>query len=170
MAFTSLNHHLDLSWLSEAFWSLRRDAAPGVDGQTFQDYQANLDANLRSLLERAKSGTYRAPPVRRVYIPKGSGSLETRPIGIPTLEDKILQRAVVMALESIYEQDSSTARTASGQGGRHTRRWRTCGGRRQARALVGCWRSISGSSSTLWITAICVRCWREGYATGCCFG
>jgi len=105
MAFTSLNHHLNLSWLLEAFWSTRRDGAPGVDGQTAQDYEADLVANLRSLLDRAKSGTYRAPPVRRVHIPKGQGSKETRPIGIPTLEDKILQRAVVMALQPIHEQD-----------------------------------------------------------------
>jgi group II intron reverse transcriptase/maturase len=105
MAFTSLNHHLNLSWLLEAFWSTRKDGAPGVDGQTFEDYYADLVANLRSLLDRAKSGTYRAPPVRRVHIPKGSDPKETRPIGIPTLEDKILQRAVVMVLEPIYEQD-----------------------------------------------------------------
>jgi len=105
MAFTSLNHHLNLSWLLEAFWSTRRDGAPGVDGQTVQDYEADLVNNLRSLLERAKSGTYWAPPVRRVHIPKGSDPKETRPIGIPTLEDKILQRAVVMVLEPIYEQD-----------------------------------------------------------------
>jgi RNA-directed DNA polymerase len=105
MGFTSLNHHLDPSWMLQAFASTRKDGAPGVDGQTWKDYQANLDANLRSLLDRAKSGTYRAPPVRRAHIPKGSGSKETRPIGIPTLEDKVLQRAVVMALEPIYEQD-----------------------------------------------------------------
>jgi RNA-directed DNA polymerase len=105
MAFTSLNHHLDLGWLLEAFWSTRKDGAPGVDGQTFQDYEAHLATNLRALLDQAKSGTYWAPPVRRVYIPKGSDPKETRPIGIPTLEDKILQRAVVMVLEPIYEQD-----------------------------------------------------------------
>jgi RNA-directed DNA polymerase len=105
MGFTSLNHHLDLDWLREAFWRTRRDGAPGVDGQTAQGYEANLETNLRSLLDRAKSGTYRAPPVRRVYIPKGSDPKEKRPIGIPTLEDKVLQRAVVMALEPIYEQD-----------------------------------------------------------------
>jgi group II intron reverse transcriptase/maturase len=75
------------------------------DGQAFQDYEADLVANLRSLLERAKSGTYRAPPVRRAHVPKGAGSPETRPLGIPTLEDKVLQRAVVMALEPLYEQD-----------------------------------------------------------------
>jgi group II intron reverse transcriptase/maturase len=106
MAFTSLNHHLNLTWMLQAFWSTRRDGAPGVDGQTAQDYEANLATNLSSLLDRAKSGTYRAPPVRRVHIPKpGGNSQETRPIGIPTFEDKVLQRAVVMALEPIYEQD-----------------------------------------------------------------
>lgn len=104
MAFTSLNHHLDLDWLREAFFRTRKNGAPGVDGQTWADYAENLEENLRSLLERAKSGSYRAPPVRRVRIPKGTGP-ETRPIGIPTLEDKVLQRAVVMILEAIYEQD-----------------------------------------------------------------
>ena len=104
MAFTSLNHYLDLRWLHEAFLRTRKDGAPGVDGQTWIQYADNLEENLQSLLGRAKSGTYRAPPVRRVYIPKGTGK-ETRPIGIPTLEDKVLQRAVVMILEAIYEQD-----------------------------------------------------------------
>jgi RNA-directed DNA polymerase len=104
MGFTSLAHHIDLRWLYEAFCRTRTDGATGVDGQTAADYAAHLGDNLRSLLERAKSGTYRAPPVRRVYIPKGSGP-ETRPIGIPTLEDKVLQRAVVMVLEAVYEQD-----------------------------------------------------------------
>jgi RNA-directed DNA polymerase len=104
MAFTSLNHYLDLNWLREAFRRTRKDGAPGVDGQTWAGYAENLEENLQLLLDRAKSGTYRAPPVRRVHIPKGTGP-ETRPIGIPTLEDKVLQRAVVMVLESIYEQD-----------------------------------------------------------------
>jgi group II intron reverse transcriptase/maturase len=104
MAFTSLNHYLDVDWLREAFHRTRKDGAPGVDGQTWAEYAENLEENLQSLLGRAKSGTYRAPPVRRAYVPKGPGS-ETRPIGIPTLEDKVLQRAVVMVLEAIYEQD-----------------------------------------------------------------
>ncbi len=104
MAFTALNHYLDLDWLREAFHRTRKNGAPGVDGQTWADYAENLEANLQGLLDRAKSGTYWAPPVRRVHIPKGTGG-ETRPIGIPTLEDKLLQRAVVMVLESIYEQD-----------------------------------------------------------------
>jgi len=104
MGFTSLNHHIDLTWLHEAFRRTRRDGAPGVDGQTARDYEADLRGSLQSLLDRAKSGIYRAPPVRRVHIPKGTGT-ETRPIGIPTLEDKVLQRSVVMVLEAIYEQD-----------------------------------------------------------------
>ncbi len=106
MGFTSLNHHLDQAWLVEAYRRTRKDAAPGVDGQTAADYGSGfpLWEKLGSLLDRAKSGTYRAPPVRRVRIPKGTGN-ETRPLGIPTLEDKVLQRAVVMALEPIYEQD-----------------------------------------------------------------
>jgi RNA-directed DNA polymerase len=103
-ALTSLNQHLDLAWLREAYRRTRKDGATGVDGQTAADYEKDLEGNLRSLLERVKSGTYRAPPVRRVHIPKGTGD-ETRPIGIPTLEDKVLQRAVVMLLEPIYERD-----------------------------------------------------------------
>jgi RNA-directed DNA polymerase len=104
MGFTSLAYFIDVEWLHHAYQRTRLDGAPGVDGQTATDYEANLLDNLQSLLDRAKSGTYWAPPVRRAYIPKGTGS-ETRPIGIPTYEDKILQRAVVMALEPIYEQD-----------------------------------------------------------------
>lgn len=104
MTFTTLAHHMDLGWMREAYRRTRKDGAVGVDGQTAADYAANLEENLRSLLERAKSGRYQAPPVRRVQIPKGSGSA-TRPIGIPTFEDKVLQRAVVMILEPVYEQD-----------------------------------------------------------------
>jgi RNA-directed DNA polymerase len=99
----SLAHHIDLHWLHQAYLRVRADGATGVDGQTAQDYATHLGDNLRSLLERAKSGTYWAPPVRRAHLPKGDG--DTRPIGIPTFEDKVLQRAVVMALEPVYEQD-----------------------------------------------------------------
>ena len=107
MGFTSLAYLMDIGWLREAFQRTRKDGAPGVDGQTWAQYATNLEANLQSLLDRAKSGTYRAPPVRRVHIPKAGSTTETRPIGIPTLEDKVLQRAVVMLLEPIYEQDFS---------------------------------------------------------------
>jgi RNA-directed DNA polymerase len=104
MGFTSLAHHIDLRWLYEAYLRTRSDGATGVDGQTVADFNTNLRGNLESLLNRAKSGTYRAPPVRRVHIPKGTSG-DTRPIGIPTYEDKVLQRAVVMVLEAVYEQD-----------------------------------------------------------------
>ena len=103
-ALTSLSHHIDIEWLREAYRRTRKGGATGVDGQSAREYAANLEENLQSLLDRAKSGRYRAPPVRRVRIPKGDGR-ESRPLGIPTFEDKVLQRAVVMLLEPVYEQD-----------------------------------------------------------------
>jgi group II intron reverse transcriptase/maturase len=104
VALHSLSHHIDVEWLRVAYKRTRKDGAPGVDGETSEQYSANLEENLRTLLDRAKSGDrYRAPPVRRVYIPKGKG--KRRPLGVPTFEDKVLQRAVLMALEPIYEQD-----------------------------------------------------------------
>jgi group II intron reverse transcriptase/maturase len=104
MVITSLSHHIDLEFLREAYHLTRKNGAPGIDGQTAEEYGRELDSHLQSLLDRFKSGRYWAPPVRRVYIPKGEGS-ETRPIGIPTIEDKILQRAVTMVLTAVYEQD-----------------------------------------------------------------
>jgi len=104
MVFTSLSHHIDIKWLREAYRATRKDGATGIDGQTAEAYAEDLEANLQSLLDRAKSGRYWAPPVRRTHIPKGTGS-ETRPIGIPTFEDKVLQRAIAMLLESVYEED-----------------------------------------------------------------
>jgi len=104
MVFTSLAHHIDLDWMKEAYRRTRKDGATGVDGKGADEYAIKLEDNLLSLLGRAKSGTYRAPPVRRVHIPKGDGK-QTRPIGIPTFEDKVLQRAIAMALEAVYEQD-----------------------------------------------------------------
>ena len=103
MVLNTLAHHIDVDWLREAYRRTRKDGATGVDGQTAGEYATKLEDNLRSLLDRAKSGAYRAPPVRRVHIPKGDG--RTRPLGIPTFEDKILQRAVAMLLDAVYEQD-----------------------------------------------------------------
>ena len=103
-AFRSLAHHIDIELLHEAFRRTRKDGATGVDGQTGRGYEDRLEENLCSLLDRFKSGQYKAPPVRRTYVPKGDGS-QTRPIGIPTFEDKVLQRAVTMVLEAVYEQD-----------------------------------------------------------------
>ena len=105
MAFTNLAHHIDIEWMLTAHARTRTDGAVGVDGQTAAEYEVNLEANLQNLLDRAKSGTYVAPPVRRVHIPKAGSATETRPLGIPTYEDKILQRAVLLALEPVYETD-----------------------------------------------------------------
>ena len=102
-AFMSLHHVIDVAWLREAYRRTRKNAAVGVDGQTAEQYAKHLEGNLADLLARFRAGTYRAPPVRRVHLPKGDG--RTRPIGVPTFEDKILQRAVAMVLEGIYEQD-----------------------------------------------------------------
>jgi RNA-directed DNA polymerase len=101
-ALTTLGHHIDVEWLKEAFQRTRQDGAAGVDGQTAAEYAARLEENLTDLLERVRTQRYVAPPVRRVHIPKEGG---TRPIGIPILEDKVLQRAVAMVLEAVYEQE-----------------------------------------------------------------
>lgn len=103
MVFTTLAHHMDVELLREAYRRTRKDGAVGVDHQSANEYADRLDENLQSLLGRLHSGRYRAPPVRRTYIPKGGG--KTRPIGVPTFEDKVLQRAVTMILEAVYEQD-----------------------------------------------------------------
>jgi len=104
-SFTSLAYYIDLEWLHEAYRRTRKDGAAGVDDVTAEDYEKDLENNLQSLLDRFKSGRYFAPPVKRVYIPKGDGKGSVRPIGIPALEDKVLQRAVGMVLSSLYEQD-----------------------------------------------------------------
>ncbi len=101
--FSALLHHVDLNRLRAAYWAIRPEAAPGVDGVTWEDYGQDLENNLRGLLARVHSGAYRASPSRRVYIPKADG--RQRPLGIATLEDKVLQRAVVEVLNAIYEED-----------------------------------------------------------------
>jgi group II intron reverse transcriptase/maturase len=103
VALSKLHHVIDLEWMKEAYRLTRKDGAPGIDDVTADDYAINLDANLLDLLDRIKSGHYKAPPVRRAYIPKTDGS--RRPLGIPTFEDKVAQRAIVMVLEAVYEQD-----------------------------------------------------------------
>jgi len=101
--FTALLHHVDFNRLRAAYAAIRRSAAPGVDGVTWQSYGQNLEANLQDLHARLHAGRYRAKPSRRSYIPKADGRL--RPLGIATLEDKIVQRAVVEVLGAVYEQD-----------------------------------------------------------------
>src|SRR4030095_11950638 len=101
--FTALLHHVTIELLRDAFLALKRRAAPGVDGVTWQDYESDLEGNLRGLHSRVHRGTYRALPVRRRFIPKPDG--KQRPLGIAGLEDKIVQRAVVTVLNAIYEED-----------------------------------------------------------------
>jgi group II intron reverse transcriptase/maturase len=102
--FTTLLHHVyDIDRLRAAYLALKRDAAAGVDGETWRHYGEDLEDNLQDLADRLKRGAYRAKPVRRAYIPKADG--RQRPLGVPTLEDKIVQRAVVEVLNAIYETD-----------------------------------------------------------------
>jgi RNA-directed DNA polymerase len=103
MVFTTLAHHIDVEWLGEAYRLTNKRSAAGIDGVTATEYGANLEENLQALHERLKSGQYKAPPVERVWLDKEDG--RKRPIGKPTFEDKIVQRAVVMLLEAVYEQD-----------------------------------------------------------------
>ena len=101
--FTALLHHVTIDLLKDAYSWLKREAAPGVDGRTWQSYKQNLEVNLAELHSRIHRGTYRALPSRRRYIPKPDG--RQRPLGIAALEDKIVQRAVVEVLNAIYEED-----------------------------------------------------------------
>jgi len=102
--FTALLHHVyDITRLRTAYLALKREAAPGVDGETWQHYGEAMEANLQTLAHRLKRGAYRAKPVRRVYISKEDG--RQRPLGVPALEDKIVQRATVEVLNAIYEPD-----------------------------------------------------------------
>src|SRR5689334_6316980 len=104
LRFTALLHHIyNLETLRMAYFSLKKEAAPGVDGETWRHYGEQLEGNLQDLSERLKRGAYRAKPVRRVYIPKADG--RQRPLGVTTLEDKIIQRAAVEVLNAIYETD-----------------------------------------------------------------
>ena len=101
--FTALLHHLTVDLLRESFLALKRKAAPGVDGVTWQDYEAGLEDRLIDLHGRVHRGAYRAQPSRRVYIPKSDG--RQRPLGVAALEDKIVQQATVTILNQIYEED-----------------------------------------------------------------
>lgn len=101
--FTLLLHHIDPAMLRTAFYALKRDAAPGVDGMIWETYERDLDRRIGDLHSRVKSGAYRAQPYRRSYIPKEDGS--KRPLAVAALEDKIVQRATAAVLSAIYEED-----------------------------------------------------------------
>src|SRR5689334_2963494 len=101
--FTALLHHIGPAMLRTAFYAIKRDAAPGVDGMTWQTYEQDLDRRIEDLHTRVRSGGYRAQPSRRSYIPKEDGS--KRPLAVAALEDKIVQRAMAAMLNAIYEED-----------------------------------------------------------------
>ena len=143
--FTSLAYYVDLEWMKEAYRRTRKDGATGVDGVTAAQYEEDLDNNLLGLLERFKSGSYYAPPVKRVYIPKEVGGERIRPIGIPTLEDKILQREVVMLLTPLYEQDF-----LDGSYGFRP-------GRSAHQALEALWRGIMGMGGDCWVLEVDIK-------------
>jgi group II intron reverse transcriptase/maturase len=103
MKFTALLHHLTVDLLHDSFYALKRKSAPGVDGVTWQEYEAGVEDRLADLHSRVHCGAYRAQPSRRVYIPKPDG--RQRPLGVAALEDKIVQQAVVTILNQIYEED-----------------------------------------------------------------
>ncbi|GHV29354.1 hypothetical protein AGMMS4952_14970 [Spirochaetia bacterium] len=103
--YGSMAHHIDVQWMYCAYELTRKDGAVGIDGVGAKEYEVGLWPKLENLVEQLKSGRYRAPAVKRVFIPKAGSKTEKRPIGIPTYEDKILQRAVQMVLEPIYEQE-----------------------------------------------------------------
>ena len=143
--FTSLAYHIDLEWLKEAYGRTRKDGATGVDDMTAAQYETDLENNLSSLLERFKSGSYFAPPVKRVYIPKEVGGEPIRPIGIPTLEDKILQRAVVMLLAPLYERDFLDCSYGFRPG------------RNAHQALEALWQAIMGMGSVCWVLEVDIK-------------
>jgi group II intron reverse transcriptase/maturase len=143
MAFTSLAHHIDIDFLREAHARTRKDGATGVDGQGAQEYAQDLEGNLASLLARFKAGEYRAPPVRGVEIPKGNGKM--RPLGIPTFEDKVLQRAVAMVLGAIYEQDFKPCSFGFRPGlSAHD-------------ALEALWRETMGMGTSCWVLEVDIK-------------
>src|SRR4029450_2094657 len=101
--FTALAHILTPEFLRETWRQLNRKGASGIDGETIEEFETNLEERIHDLWRRLRAGQYQAPPVRRVEIPKGNG--KTRPLGIPTVEDRLLQRAVARILSAIYEPE-----------------------------------------------------------------
>src|SRR5436190_16723400 len=151
----SLHHVIDLEWMRKAYWLTRKDGATGIDGVTAKEYEANLTANLSDLLDRIKSGRYQAPPVRRTYIPKADGS--QRPLGIPTFEDKVAQRAIVMVWRPFTSRTSCPAHMVFGGDARHTWRCASCTAPSRGEDSTGCWTSIYASTLTRFRTPNCER-------------
>src|SRR5579859_3510960 len=103
--FTSLAHLLTPAFLRETWALMNRRGASGVDGETTKEFESEIETRVLDICERLRTGRYKAPPVRRVDIPKGPGKAGTRPLGIPTVEDRLVQRATARILEAVFEQD-----------------------------------------------------------------
>jgi RNA-directed DNA polymerase len=114
--FTSLAHLLTPAFLKETWGMLNHKAASGIDGESIEQFASEMEERVEEICEQLKAGTYRAPPVRRIEIPKGPGKSGTRPLGIPTVADRLLQRAVARILEAVFEADFLTAVSAFGRG------------------------------------------------------
>ena len=142
---TTLAHHIDIDWLREAHRRTRKGGAKGVDGQSAEEYAETLEGNLAALLERAKSGTYRAPPVRRVQIPKGDGK-QTRPIGIPTWI-RSCSAPWRCCSEPCTSRSFTTSRTGFAQGALRIKRYKRSGTARWGWPAGGSWRSTYVNSS-----------------------
>src|SRR5438093_11298842 len=106
LRFTSLAHRLTPEFLEETWRQLNRQGASGVDGETIQQFERELGTRVQDICRRLKAGAYKAPPVRRVEISKGPGKVGTRPLGIPTVEDRLVQRAVARILEAVFEAET----------------------------------------------------------------
>jgi hypothetical protein len=141
-ALTSLHHLIDLEWMREAYELTRKDGATGIDGVTAEAYEANLEANLMGLLDRIKSGRYKAPPVRRTYIPKADGS--QRPLGIPTFEDKVAQ----CCWSRSTSRTLSPAHMAFGPADAAMMRCVSCTESSRDKVSIGCSMSIYANTST----------------------
>jgi retron-type reverse transcriptase len=124
--FTSLAHLLTPEFLTETWGMMNRRAASGIDGESTEQFESELKQRVEEICAQLRAGAYRAPPVRRVEIPKGPGKTGTRPLGIPTVADRLLQRAVARIIEAVFEADSSTAVTAFDRGATLTTLCRRC--------------------------------------------
>ena len=164
MSFTSLNHYIDLDWLREAYRRTRKDGAVGVDNQTAEAYAEHLEENLQDLLNRAKSGLYRAPAVRRAHIPKSDGS-STRPIGIPTFEDKVLNGRWSWCSNRSTSRTFGTARTGFDLVGLRIRRYRPGKTSSYDMGADGSWSLMSSGFSIRWTARISVRFCAVGCVT-----
>jgi retron-type reverse transcriptase len=142
-----MHHIYHLSMLRAAYYGLKRDAAPGVDGETWRQYGEELESNLADLSGRLRRGAYRAKPVRRVFITKEDG--RQRPLGVTALEDKIVQRATVEVLNAIYETDFLGFSYGIGRARASTKRWMPCSLPCRS-GWTGCWMAMSARSLMVW--------------------